>query len=432
MQRDITSDLVHHQDGLLTLSSLLSPTPFGPLDSIYSLAHGAHSGIKSPGSGLRSGGATDTFDATTGNIGFDSAAYARVLCHHQMLLRQMNEEYRQLMCVTSIAHSTFLLISNSTCRVTHEGLVEAHHVFVNTFTEATKRPYTNNHEPIVASSASPSLPPIPPLEQSDYPGIKYWSKLDWKKTENTQKDSSNLEAKHGGRGGARTHHRINSKVHTLKKDIKEITNNPDFDANENLRLSEVLLANQLLHLEQVNTCDQKELLHAKITDHGKKLGRIWSVISNEHKPWDLMRHLKILGTNPPQFERDTNRMVCLVHNYHDNLQKEGIPDQEDPNEYERAINEVLSVIPETQHLKEPSYMTLHNTITQVQVEEALSLAKNGSATGIDGCPYKLWKTTHTKYTNDQWESKEGFNIMKHINQSLFCLFNPEPILTDNW
>jgi hypothetical protein len=63
----------------------------------------------------------------------------------------------------------------------HEGLVEAHRVLVNAFTEATKRSYTDIHEPIVASSASPSSPPILPLVQSDYLGIKYWSKLDWKK-----------------------------------------------------------------------------------------------------------------------------------------------------------------------------------------------------------------------------------------------------------
>jgi hypothetical protein len=109
MQRDIAPDLVHHQDGLPTLSSLLSPAPFGPLDSPISLAHGAHSGIESPGSGLGSGGATtDTFDATTGNIGFDAAAYARVLHHHQMLLRQTNEEYRRLRCVAFITHSISL------------------------------------------------------------------------------------------------------------------------------------------------------------------------------------------------------------------------------------------------------------------------------------------------------------------------------------
>ena len=97
--------------------------------------------------------------------------------------------------------SVFPLISNSTRRTTHEGLVEAHRVLVNAFTEATKRPYTDIHEPIVASSASPS---ILPLVQSDYPAIKYWSKLDWKKTENIRRDSSDLEAKGGGRGGARS------------------------------------------------------------------------------------------------------------------------------------------------------------------------------------------------------------------------------------
>ena len=44
---------------------------------------------------------------------------------------------------------------------------------------------------------------LSPLVQSDYPAIMFWNKLDWKKTENSWKDSSDLEAKIGECGGTR-------------------------------------------------------------------------------------------------------------------------------------------------------------------------------------------------------------------------------------
>jgi hypothetical protein len=84
------------------------------------------------------------------------------------------------------------------------------------FTEGNKRRHTDDLEPVVisqglvgttASLLSPTSIPmvkLTPFLQSDYPGVKYWNKSDWKKTENSRKDSSDLEAKCGGRGGARS------------------------------------------------------------------------------------------------------------------------------------------------------------------------------------------------------------------------------------
>ena len=34
---------------------------------------------------------------------------------------------------------------------------------------------------------------------------------------------------------------------------------------------------------------------------------------------------------------------------------------------------------------------MNEQITETQINDALHLSKNGSATGLDGCPYKLWK-----------------------------------------
>jgi hypothetical protein len=53
-------------------------------------------------------------------------------------------------------------------------------------------------------------------------------------------------------------------------------------------------------------------------------------------------------------------------------------------------------------------------VTQVQVQEALRLSKNGSATGTDGCPYELWKTLLLHYTTNRQPNQQGFDIIKTL------------------
>ena len=40
--------------------------------------------------------------------------------------------------------------------------------------------------------------------------------------------------------------------------------------------------------------------------------------------------------------------------------------------------------------------------------------KNGMATGVDGCPYELWKALKERYDEDISTSKQGFDIVKAL------------------
>ena len=50
----------------------------------------------------------------------------------------------------------------------------------------------------------------------------------------------------------------------------------------------------------------------------------------------------------------------------------------------------------------------------MHVEQALKISKNGSVTGMDSCPYELWKALQTKHKTDLRERKPGFNIIGTI------------------
>ena len=77
------------------------------------------------------------------------------------------------------------------------------------------------------------------------------------------------------------------------------------------------------------------------------------------------------------------------------------------------------MIPDNQQMEEPTLTLLHQPATQSQIEEALQLSKNGSATGLDGCPYELWKALHQHYNTALQMNKNGFNIAK----TLTIIFN---------
>jgi hypothetical protein len=194
-------------------------------------------------------------------------------------------------------------------------------------------------------------------------------------------------------------------------------NHPDLDTNNDLRWNGNLLTNEIKHLETTRARYQKETLNAKLVNHGEKLGGTWSALSKDSKPRDLIRCLKIPGSNPPQYERDSRCMAELARRYHDELQ-DADPGTLDPDELHMATEVVLEVIPDDQKLAEPDCSTLNWNLREDQVKSALHLSKNNSATGTDGCPYELWKTLKTRYDTMSQTNQTGFNIIQMITTLL--------------
>jgi hypothetical protein len=62
---------------------------------------------------------------------------------------------------------------------------------------------------------------------------------------------------------------------------------------------------------------------------------------------------------------------------------------------------------------------MNKYVTEIQTEEALHLSKNSSATGIDGCPYELWKIVKKRHENTTGEGNPSFNIVKVLTSILW-------------
>jgi hypothetical protein len=254
-------------------------------------------------------------------------------------------------------------------------------------------------------------------------GMDLQNRLEYLKNRNIPRRSSNLQRlwkdfKEDIKEIAKeqmdkTHYKLTSRIKAIEKDMKELARHPDADTNLDIRTRENILAHERSHLERKQAKSRKGNLSASLALHGEKMGGTWSAMSTERKPRDLIRHLKIPDSQPPRYERNTKRMANLAKEYHENLQKVDMNQLED---FDERVNLILEEIPGRQRLPEPRQSNLNYPLTEVQTEKALHCAKNGTATGMDGCPNELWKTLKTHYDTAKKLNKPGFDIIKTLTE----------------
>lgn len=179
-------------------------------------------------------------------------------------------------------------------------------------------------------------------------------------------------------------------------------------------MNKAFMANELAHLEKIAAQDRRDLTKAQLASHGEQLGGPWSTISKENKPRDLIIELRIPDSNPPSFERCTKQMANVARNYHKRLQYNGIDIPNDHPDYSTKTRNILDEIPQNQRLSKEERNTFNWQIKPDHVREALSLAKNHSATGIDGCPYELWKELDRLNDEAQETGKDSLDIAETL------------------
>ena len=208
----------------------------------------------------------------------------------------------------------------------------------------------------------------------------------------------------------KTHHKITTRIKKLREELCTLSNHPNLDEDDAARTNEAFTASELAHLERVVARDKKDLTKAILTNHGEKLGGPWSAISKERKPRDLILQLRIPNSTPPKFETCSRRMAKVARDYHEQLQDDGISLPDNHPTYETRVRKTLSEIPPNQRLTEEKKNEFKWKVESEFVKEAISLAKNGSATGMDGCPYELWKKLDRMSDKAREREEENFDL----------------------
>jgi len=141
---------------------------------------------------------------------------------------------------------------------------------------------------------------------------------------------------------------------------------------------------------------------------------MWSALGKEKRPRNPIHRLKIPNTNPPQYECHSKRMAEIACNHYKSLQDEDLDPDTNIEEYNAELNKFLNEIPENQCLEEPEQTTMCWKVTEEQVSQALQCTKDGTATGLDSCPYKLWKTLEKRHNKMRNKNAPSFNIIKAL------------------
>jgi hypothetical protein len=206
------------------------------------------------------------------------------------------------------------------------------------------------------------------------------------------------------------HHRRATKIRKLDKARKEILDCPEFNENEDLCWEEVLIASQIVQLENLNSKNQQAKTKVRIACHSERMGGIWSNLSKSNKLRDIITRLEIPSTEPRRYKVKSHKIAKIVKQHHQNLQNKDLAHFENEEDREDAITEVLNVIPEEQKYPATDGEEDLMLIAKDQVVAALQTAKNKSATGLDGCPYELWKLLNRKHKEASNNNKPSFNI----------------------
>ena len=119
-----------------------------------------------------------------------------------------------------------------------------------------------------------------------------------------------------------THNRMLAHKRKMQKDLKDVENDWNLNGSDNQRINKAYLAEELGHLEKKDMHNQKEYYKAKLLDHRERLDGMWSALSKERKPRDLIQHLKIPSTMPSKPEYNTKQMAQPARDYHEKIQHE--------------------------------------------------------------------------------------------------------------
>jgi len=209
-----------------------------------------------------------------------------------------------------------------------------------------------------------------------------------------------------------TLNKISTRIQALEKDRKELTKNPDIDEDDSLRRNEAIIAQEQEHLEKKQGRTQRNELIARLSEQGEKLGGIWSAMGKQKKPRNPIYRLRIPNVTPPQYERHSNRMAKLARDYHENLQSDNATPAQTREERARNTHNFLTIIPHDQTLRAQETQPERWVIKPDHVRHAIELAKLGSATGMDGCPYELWKHLNRRAQNPGEPTEPRIDIAK--------------------
>ncbi|KAI9056338.1 DNase I-like protein, partial [Trametes sanguinea] len=145
---------------------------------------------------------------------------------------------------------------------------------------------------------------------------------------------------------------------------------------------------------------QQQSLKAKHKAFGEKPTKYWTNLNKEKKPRDIIPALEYVqevgGTK--LYETNPAKMADLAKRHYDGIQCDG-PEVTSGAQRERDVATALAHVKSRVEGEQAARMAA--PLTRDELEVALHEAKNGTAPGLDGIQYEVWKTMDARYREDR-------------------------------
>ncbi|KAL1941850.1 hypothetical protein VTO73DRAFT_6850 [Trametes versicolor] len=189
-------------------------------------------------------------------------------------------------------------------------------------------------------------------------------------------------------------------IEVLEKELK----NRAGDAREKSpeeRGEEAALTEQIRSLKEKRYKQQQERGRAKHRIAGESPTKYWSGLHREKAPRELIPAFERIGersvAGEKMYETDPKKMAEMAREHFDGIQVDG-PEISRPEQRERDIAEALENV--KVRVEQEDKASLAEEVSEEDVELALRMAKTGTAPGLDGLQYEVWKTLHARYVED--------------------------------
>ncbi len=174
------------------------------------------------------------------------------------------------------------------------------------------------------------------------------------------------------------------------------------------------LTKQIRQLKQQRVKQQQQNSRATHRLFGDRPTKYWSKLHRECAPRDIVHSFEIEGrlgvAGEKIYETDSGRMAAMARTHHINVQRDD-PGAKSADDRERDAQRALNSLDVTVEADQAT--ALGEEITYDDCVLSLRLSKNGTAPGLDGVPFELWKALHARNTEDsRFQERTSFDVVR--------------------
>ncbi|KAL7280530.1 hypothetical protein ACG7TL_005462 [Trametes sanguinea] len=186
------------------------------------------------------------------------------------------------------------------------------------------------------------------------------------------------------------------------------------EMEETARMTEQIAALKAKRYKQ-----QQVKLAAKHRALGESTTKYWMGLNKDKKPRALIPSLRtgrVLPNGEYEYERDPKKMAEVAKCHYDSVQEDrenAVSGDAREVAIEEALRHLTARVPE-QHKEE-----MQRVLEYEDCELAIHHAKPGTAPGLDGIQYEVWKVMHARFIEDRrHEGRECADVLMILTEAL--------------